>query len=76
MKCCGVDNYMDFQLSSNWSTADKSIPEACCYKANKILQDPYCTTRPSLSNSYYMQVVFLVLSMLTLPKDPGYSRLW
>ncbi|XP_057339112.1 tetraspanin-1-like [Microplitis mediator] len=55
MTCCGVDNYMDFQLSSNWSTAEKSIPEACCYKVNKILKDPYCTTRPSLSNSYYMQ---------------------
>nr|CAD7441982.1 unnamed protein product [Timema bartmani] len=58
MKCCGVDNYLDFKESPKWGT-NKTVPEACCVLVgdlNKFTpKDPQCPNNPSESNSYYMK---------------------
>ncbi|KZC09296.1 Tetraspanin-1, partial [Dufourea novaeangliae] len=53
LHCCGVDNYLDFRESQNWTTTDKIIPEACCIKENNALKDPSCPISPTSSNSYF-----------------------
>nr|CAD7406223.1 unnamed protein product [Timema poppensis] len=58
MKCCGVDNYLDFKESPKWGT-NKTVPEACCVLVgdlNKFTpKDPQCPNNPSESNSYYLK---------------------
>nr|CAD7587623.1 unnamed protein product [Timema genevievae] len=58
MKCCAVDNYLDFKESPKWGT-NKTVPEACCVLVgdlNKFTpKDPQCPNNPSESNSYYMK---------------------
>ncbi|XP_034191961.2 tetraspanin 66E isoform X1 [Osmia lignaria lignaria] len=55
LHCCGVDNYLDFRESANWTSSDKVVPEACCMKENNMLKDPTCPINPTSSNSYYQQ---------------------
>merc|ERR1719369_1251015 len=61
LKCCGVNNYTDFENAVMWQdnkTSDMVIPVACC-----ILDGPYsamtpanaeCTKDPKPDNSYYL----------------------
>ncbi|XP_050598359.1 tetraspanin-1 isoform X2 [Bombus affinis] len=55
LHCCGVDNHLDFRESTNWTSTDKILPEACCIKENNILKDPSCPVSPTSNNSYYKQ---------------------
>ncbi|CAD1475979.1 unnamed protein product, partial [Heterotrigona itama] len=55
LHCCGVDNYLDFRESINWTSTDKIVPEACCMKENNVLKDPSCSISPTSSNSYHKQ---------------------
>ncbi|CAG2058375.1 unnamed protein product [Timema podura] len=75
MKCCGVDNYLDFKESPKWGT-NKTVPEACCVLVgdlNKFTpKDPQCPNNPSESNSYYMKMVAQSQSLtLTLDYTTG-----
>lgn len=58
MKCCGVDDYRDFDLSENWRNqkGSKQVPEACCKLENRALQDQNCPYDPSQRNSYFHDV--------------------
>ncbi|XP_030749696.1 CD82 antigen-like [Sitophilus oryzae] len=54
LRCCGVDDYTDYQDNKAWKEQDNIIPPSCCAlnSENQVL-DPTCTTTPTLSNSYY-----------------------
>lgn len=54
LKCCGVDNYEDYQQNQVWKQQSYVIPPSCCALSldNKPL-DPTCTTSPNEANSYY-----------------------
>jgi tetraspanin-18 len=60
LKCCGVNNYTDYQSATNWSTSGKVIPESCCVLEGDPLNlkplAPSCVTSPNAVNSYYKQV--------------------
>ncbi|XP_017892519.1 tetraspanin-18 isoform X2 [Ceratina calcarata] len=53
LHCCGVDDYLDFRESLNWTSTDKIVPEACCMKENGNLKDQLCPISPSANNSYF-----------------------
>ncbi|XP_066966700.1 tetraspanin-18 isoform X4 [Macrobrachium rosenbergii] len=61
LKCCGVNNYTDFELATMWQTNKTDgmvMPVACCIlegdpKKFKPL-DPSCVSDPSPENSYYL----------------------
>ncbi|XP_076666005.1 tetraspanin 66E isoform X1 [Andrena cerasifolii] len=53
LHCCGVENYLDFRESMNWTSTNNVVPEACCMKENNALKDPSCPISPTSSNSYY-----------------------
>ncbi|XP_071055358.1 CD82 antigen isoform X2 [Onthophagus taurus] len=61
LKCCGVDNYKDF----NTTNSDKKIPISCCVlEGDKSLfkpMDPSCTSNPTESNSYFLKGCYDVL---------------
>ncbi|EEB14869.1 tetraspanin-18, putative [Pediculus humanus corporis] len=61
LKCCGVDNFHDFESSKFRTEGNKTVPESCCVlvgdknDVNKLTpKDPRCPYRPSEANSYYM----------------------
>ncbi|KAK6616995.1 hypothetical protein RUM43_014780 [Polyplax serrata] len=61
LKCCGVDNFHDFEGSQFLEEGNKTVPEACCVligdkaDVNKLNpKDPRCPYKPSEANSYYM----------------------
>lgn len=59
LSCCGVNDYNDFESSNSWTQhkGNRTIPEACCILSDStkfIPRDPDCTTKPNISNSYYM----------------------
>ncbi|CAO1373824.1 unnamed protein product [Diamesa serratosioi] len=59
-KCCGVEDYKDFETSSFWleNKGNRTIPEACCVLAEKALLKPLdqsCVYTPSETNSYFEQ---------------------
>ncbi|KAK4286872.1 hypothetical protein Pmani_040041 [Petrolisthes manimaculis] len=61
LKCCGVNNYTDFQQASMWQankSADWLLPSACCVLEGdpKRFQplDSACLTDPNQDNSYYL----------------------
>lgn len=61
-KCCGVEDYKDFETSSFWleNKGNRTIPEACCVLTEKALLkplDPTCVYTPSDVNSYFEQVM-------------------
>ncbi|XP_072391470.1 tetraspanin-9-like [Diabrotica undecimpunctata] len=54
LKCCGVDDYADYQKNENWAKGDKVIPESCCVlNENKKPKVSTCTYSPNEVNSYY-----------------------
>ncbi|XP_035743700.1 tetraspanin-1-like isoform X2 [Vespa mandarinia] len=53
LHCCGVESYLDFHESTNWTTTNKVVPESCCIKENGELKDRSCPLNPTSSNSYY-----------------------
>ncbi|XP_068248834.1 LOW QUALITY PROTEIN: tetraspanin-1-like [Palaemon carinicauda] len=61
LKCCGVNNYTDFELASMWQTNKTDgmvMPVACCIlegdpKKFKPL-DPSCVSDPTPENSYFL----------------------
>ncbi|XP_034941118.1 tetraspanin-1 isoform X2 [Chelonus insularis] len=55
MHCCGVDDYNDFRNALNSTSSGYLVPGSCCIYSNGDMQDPNCPTRPSDTNSYYMQ---------------------
>ena len=68
LKCCGVDNYEDFQTATEFlkytqeENNRQKIPESCCILDDaKELQyftpkDPNCISDPTTTNSYMNQV--------------------
>lgn len=56
-KCCGVDNYEDFDEKLHWSNRKERIPASCCVLDGDPIKlkpkSPSCTNDPSESNSYY-----------------------
>nr|XP_012143279.1 PREDICTED: tetraspanin-1 isoform X1 [Megachile rotundata]XP_012143280.1 PREDICTED: tetraspanin-1 isoform X1 [Megachile rotundata] len=52
LHCCGVESYLDFRESTNWTSTDKIVPEACCIKENNVLKDSSCPINPTPNNSY------------------------
>lgn len=61
-KCCGVEDYKDFETSSFWlaNKGNRTIPEACCVLAEKTLLKPVdqsCVYTPTDVNSYFEQVM-------------------
>lgn len=61
MECCGVDDYKDFYLASDWTRfkGNRTVPEACCVlydKSKFIPQDFNCPFNPTDRNSYYQKV--------------------
>ena len=75
LKCCGVENYEDFSRATEFQkyirepghpNQNQIIPEACCkLKEDKDLKyfepkDPNCIEVPTVTNSYYTNVSFIV----------------
>ncbi|PSN33262.1 hypothetical protein C0J52_22119 [Blattella germanica] len=60
LKCCGVDNYEDFQDSRKWTLGNKTVPEACCVLEGDIAKfQPKiksCPYNPMDTNSYWKKV--------------------
>lgn len=61
MSCCGVNDFKDFETSSNWlnGKGNGTIPEACCILLNSTIfkpKDPSCSQYPNDSNSFYKNV--------------------
>lgn len=60
LKCCGVNNYTDYESSTKWKDSGKVIPESCCVLEGDPLKfqpkSPECVTKPSEVNSYYKKV--------------------
>ncbi|XP_071516248.1 tetraspanin-1-like isoform X1 [Panulirus ornatus] len=61
LKCCGVNNYTDFQQATMWQANKSSevvVPQACCVLRGDPMKflplDPLCTTNPNDENSYYL----------------------
>ncbi|XP_042242026.1 tetraspanin-1-like isoform X2 [Homarus americanus] len=61
LKCCGVNNYTDFQQATMWQankSSDVLVPRACCVLEGNPIKflplDPTCITNPTLDNSYYL----------------------
>lgn len=69
MRCCGVEDYRDFNLSEKWKEqADgRKVPEACCVlqKRNSVFipQDDRCPYEPSATNSHF-ESVRIVLNLI------------
>jgi len=59
MRCCGVENYKDFELSEKWKGQrdNRIVPEACCVlqRRNGYFkpQDESCPYAPSDTNSHF-----------------------
>ncbi|XP_012271321.1 tetraspanin-1 isoform X1 [Orussus abietinus] len=53
LHCCGVESYLDFRESANWTATGKLVPEACCIKENGVPKEPSCPLSPTEANSYY-----------------------
>ncbi|KAJ3641157.1 hypothetical protein Zmor_027674 [Zophobas morio] len=62
LKCCGVNNYTDYESSTKWKDSGKVIPESCCVLEGDPLKfqpkSPECVTKPSEVNSYYKKGCF------------------
>ncbi|RZB40977.1 Tetraspannin domain containing protein, partial [Asbolus verrucosus] len=62
LKCCGVNNYTDYQTSVKFKNSGKVIPESCCVLEGDPLKFkpkvPSCVTEPSEFNSYYKNGCF------------------
>lgn len=62
MRCCGVENYKDFELSEKWKGQrdNRIVPEACCVlqRRNGYFkpQDESCPYAPSDTNSHFNSV--------------------
>lgn len=62
MRCCGVENYKDFELSEKWKSQrdNRIVPEACCVlqRRNGYFkpQDESCPYAPSDTNSHFNSV--------------------
>nr|XP_045593314.1 tetraspanin-1-like isoform X2 [Procambarus clarkii] len=61
LKCCGVNNYTDFQQAALWQankSSDILIPRACCVLEGDPIKfyplDPSCPSSPNQDNSYYL----------------------
>lgn len=82
LRCCGVENYKDFDLSEKWRVRsnDRVVPEACCVlerqKGVFIPRDPTCPKSPSESNSHYMNVSTYFLNELELGYERTYESLF
>ncbi|KAG7199895.1 hypothetical protein KM043_014341 [Ampulex compressa] len=53
LHCCGVESYLDFRDSTNWTLTGRTVPEACCVKENGVPKDSSCPISPTSTNSYY-----------------------
>ncbi|XP_020706474.1 tetraspanin-18 isoform X2 [Athalia rosae] len=53
LHCCGVESYLDFRQSTNWTSAGKLVPEACCMREDGHITDLDCPVSPTAQNSYY-----------------------
>lgn len=63
-KCCGVNNFSDFNAASHFQankTKDQVIPVACCKLDGPAINfkptDPSCITNPTKENSNFQQVM-------------------
>ncbi|KAK8740219.1 hypothetical protein OTU49_003108 [Cherax quadricarinatus] len=61
LKCCGVNNYTDFQQAIMWQANKSSetlVPRACCVLEGDPIKfrplDPNCPSSPDQDNSYYL----------------------
>nr|XP_027224920.1 tetraspanin-18-like [Penaeus vannamei] len=61
LKCCGVNNYTDFEQAIMWQANKSSsvlVPEACCTLKGDpmkfVPEDDTCLASPNRENSYYL----------------------
>ncbi|CAH1114432.1 unnamed protein product [Psylliodes chrysocephalus] len=72
LKCCGVDDYKDYQENEKWANGDKAVPDSCCVlDENKKPLVSTCSYSPTETNSYhlkgcYKEVVNWIMSNLDM----------